>query len=174
MSANQTISVVMISPGAESRGKTPGAGRRVQCGAEPDEASNTLTRRPATHNHASDSRARPHATADCLRMVRARCRCLFTDCPSPCQIADVACSWTRPIARTAHGQSTDVAAVPDWTRINHRLLQLQTVHEHSQSMFASCAWRVHGRGLPVPLSATAENGAALGAASARTPSPNEN
>jgi hypothetical protein len=29
----------------------------VQCGAQPVEASNTLTRRPATHNHASDSRA---------------------------------------------------------------------------------------------------------------------
>ena len=39
------------------RGKIPGAGRRVQCGAQPVEASNTLTRRPATHNHASDSRA---------------------------------------------------------------------------------------------------------------------
>jgi len=41
------------------RGKTPGAGWRVQCGAQPDEASNTLTRRPATHNrpliHAHDS-----------------------------------------------------------------------------------------------------------------------
>ncbi len=42
-----------------SRGKIPEAGRRVQCGAQPDEASNTLTRRPATHHHASDSRARP-------------------------------------------------------------------------------------------------------------------
>jgi hypothetical protein len=30
------------------RGKTPGAGRRVQSGAQPDEASNRLTRRPAT------------------------------------------------------------------------------------------------------------------------------
>ena len=40
------------------RGKIPGAGRRVQCGAQPDEASNTLTRRPATHNPATDSRAR--------------------------------------------------------------------------------------------------------------------
>ena len=26
------------------RGRTPGAGRRVQCGAQPDEASKTLTR----------------------------------------------------------------------------------------------------------------------------------
>ena len=49
------------------RGKIPGAGRRVQCGAQPAEASKTLTRRPATHHHAPDSRARPHATADWLR-----------------------------------------------------------------------------------------------------------
>jgi hypothetical protein len=49
------------------KGKIPGAGRRVQCGAQPGEASKTLTRRPATHNHAPDSRARPHATADWLR-----------------------------------------------------------------------------------------------------------
>jgi len=34
------------------KGKTPGAGRRVQCGAQPDQASNTLTRRPATHHQA--------------------------------------------------------------------------------------------------------------------------
>ena len=26
----------------------------MQCGAQPDEASKTLTRRPATYNHASD------------------------------------------------------------------------------------------------------------------------
>ena len=32
------------------RGKIPGAGRRVQCGAQPVEASKTLTRRPATYN----------------------------------------------------------------------------------------------------------------------------
>jgi hypothetical protein len=30
--------------------QTPGAGRRVQSGAQPDEASNRLTRRPATYN----------------------------------------------------------------------------------------------------------------------------
>ena len=95
------------------RGKIPGAGRRVQCGAEPDEASNTLTRRPATHHHASDSRARPHATVDWLRIIRARCRCLFMDCLSPCQIADMACSWTRLFTRTARGQSASVAAVTD-------------------------------------------------------------
>ena len=44
-------------PTQNPRGKIPGAGRRVQCGAQPDEASNTLTRRPATYHHASDSRA---------------------------------------------------------------------------------------------------------------------
>ena len=95
------------------RGKIPGAGRRVQCEAGPDEASNTLTRRPATHHHASDSRARPHATVDWLRIIRARCRCLFMDCLSPCQIADMACSWTRLFTRTARGQSASVAAVTD-------------------------------------------------------------
>ena len=31
-------------------GKLTGAGRRVQSGAQPDEASNRLTRRPATYN----------------------------------------------------------------------------------------------------------------------------
>jgi hypothetical protein len=56
----------------------------------------------------------------------------------------------------------------------HGLPQLRTVRGHGQSVFASCAWRVQVRGLPVPLSATAENGAALGADTARTPSPNEN
>jgi len=35
----------------------------VQCGAQPDEASNTLTRRTATYHHASDSRAGNSATA---------------------------------------------------------------------------------------------------------------
>jgi len=44
-------------PTQNPRGKIPGAGRRVQCGAQPDEASNTLTRRPVTYHHASDSRA---------------------------------------------------------------------------------------------------------------------
>ena len=61
-----------------------------------------MTRRPATHNrnpiHAHDL----HATADCLWIIRARCRCLFTDCPCPCVIADMGCSWTRPFARTEH------------------------------------------------------------------------
>jgi hypothetical protein len=32
------------------RGKILGAGRRVQSGAQPDEASNRLTRRPAAYN----------------------------------------------------------------------------------------------------------------------------
>src|SRR5208283_5427573 len=48
--------------------QTPGAGRRVQSGAQPDEASNRLTRRPATyhripiHAHA----ARNCATKNCF------------------------------------------------------------------------------------------------------------
>ena len=45
------------------KSKNPGAGRRVQCGAEPDEASNTLTRRPATYNRILDSRTRQPANA---------------------------------------------------------------------------------------------------------------
>jgi len=62
------------------RGKIPGAGRRVQSGAQPDEASKRLTRRPATHHHASDSRTRHHATADWLRIIRAHLRAaLFFD-----------------------------------------------------------------------------------------------
>ncbi len=44
-------------PTQNPRGKIPGTGRRVQCGAQPNEASNTLTGRPATYHHASDSRA---------------------------------------------------------------------------------------------------------------------
>ena len=51
------------SPTQNPRGEIPGAGRRVQCGAQPNEASNTLTRRPATYHHASDSRAGTGATA---------------------------------------------------------------------------------------------------------------
>ena len=47
---------------AKSRSRAAG-----QFGAQADEASNRLTRRPATHHHAPDSRARPHATADWLR-----------------------------------------------------------------------------------------------------------
>ena len=73
------------------RGKIPGAGRRVQCGAQPDEASNTLTRRPATHHHAPDSRARLQRgcgldiDADWLRTLPFRVHGL-----------SVAWSWLRP------------------------------------------------------------------------------
>jgi hypothetical protein len=122
------------------RGKTPGAGRRVQCGAQPDEASNTLTRQPATHNHASDSRARLHATADCLRIIRACCRCLFTDCLSLCQIADRACSWTCPLARTAHGQSAGAAAFTDWTRTVRGLGLAMDTDKPRTAATADCAW----------------------------------
>jgi hypothetical protein len=51
------FTVIKLPPTQNPRGKIPGAGRRVQCGAQPDEASNTLTRRTATYHHASDSRA---------------------------------------------------------------------------------------------------------------------
>jgi hypothetical protein len=44
------------------RGKTPGAGRRVQFGAQPSEASNRLTRRPATHNRPL---IRAHGSTEC-------------------------------------------------------------------------------------------------------------
>jgi hypothetical protein len=54
----QPIPVVIISPRAKSRGKIPRAGRRVQVEAEGQQGGTTLTRRPATHNHPSDSRAR--------------------------------------------------------------------------------------------------------------------
>ena len=47
------------SPAQNHRGKIPGAGRRVQCGAQPNEASNTLTRWPATYNRILDSRTQP-------------------------------------------------------------------------------------------------------------------
>src|SRR5439155_4515959 len=82
---------------------TPWSRVASQFGAQKgDRASNRLTRRPATHNpnpiHAHDL----HATADCLRKIHARCRCLFTDCPCPCLVPDMACSWTRPFARTEH------------------------------------------------------------------------
>ncbi len=56
MRANEILSA------RNPKSQTPEAGRRVQCGAQPGEASNTLTRRPATHNRTSDSRARPNAT----------------------------------------------------------------------------------------------------------------
>ena len=59
-----------------------------------DRASKRLTRRPATHNHPSDSRAR-----------------LQRDC-------GLATDGSRPFARTEHGQSADAAAVTasDWSR----------------------------------------------------------
>ncbi len=41
-----------------------------------------------------DSRARSHASADCLRIIRALCRCRFTDCPSPRLVANMGYSWT--------------------------------------------------------------------------------
>jgi len=42
--------------------QTPGAGRRVQSGAQPDEASNRLTRRPATYHRIP---IHAHAARDC-------------------------------------------------------------------------------------------------------------
>ena len=130
-------------------GKNPRAGRRVKVEAEGSRGGTTLTRRPATHNHACDSRARHpataamraafartfavhprpfrglkslppgrskacpvkngrlrqqpathhqapdlrprfHATADWLRTICVRCRCLSIDA-AIC----AACSWTR-------------------------------------------------------------------------------
>ena len=50
----------------------PGAGRRVQSGAQPDEARNRLTRRPATHHHASDSRARPGVSSGASANIASR------------------------------------------------------------------------------------------------------
>ena len=66
-----------------------------QFGAQPDEASNRLTRRPATHHHAPDSRAR-----------------LQRDC-------GLSADYPRRFARTAHGQVA--ATVTDWTRRGHGL-----------------------------------------------------
>ena len=103
-----------------------------------------MTRRPATHNRTYDFRAQPHATADCLRIIRARCRCLFTDCPCPCLVADMGCSWTRPFARTEHDRGlfadTDslrsepvrdrsAYATADWLRI---------VSVRCRCLFADC------------------------------------
>ena len=96
------------------RGKTPGAGRRVQCGAQPDEASNTLTRRRATHNRSLIQAHGFNADADCLRIIRARCRRLFADCLRPCLVADMGCSWTHPFARTEHGRGLHTVNL--WTR----------------------------------------------------------
>jgi hypothetical protein len=61
------------------RSKTPGAGRRVQCGAEPDEASKTLTRRPATYNRRLIHAHGLNADADWTQTQTGCGRCLDMD-----------------------------------------------------------------------------------------------
>lgn len=76
-----------------------------------DGASKRLTRRPATHHHAPDSRARPHATADWLRMVRGHLRGLNMD-----NLRTRQRSRLRTWSRSRTGRGADTFALADWSR----------------------------------------------------------
>ena len=121
---------------------TPRSRVASQFGAQKgDRASKRLTRRPATHNRNSDSRARSHATADCLRIIHARCRCMFTDCPCPCLVADMGCSWTRPFAQTEH----DRGLFADTDNLHSRPVRIRDRGLAADSLFP-LPLTVHGRG----------------------------
>jgi len=78
------------------KSKTPGAGRRVQCGAQPDEASNTLTRRPATYNRLLDLRTRQPADA----LIRVDVKILEHRLNA--NISRSSCPYLRAIYRRHH------------------------------------------------------------------------
>jgi len=75
----------------------------VQCGAQPDEASNTLTRRTATYNWPLIRAHGFNADADWLRIEHGQ---------SAGAAAVTASDWSR--SRTRRGAATVAGA--DWTR----------------------------------------------------------
>ena len=103
------------SPGAESQRQNSRSRAASQFGAQTDEASNRLTRRPATYHHAFDSRARHPATADRLRTVRG----LFQPWRDGIPGLPTDRLRARMRSRTGHGHRP----VADWTRprIGHGL-----------------------------------------------------
>ena len=85
----------IIEANSRSRAASQGGSRWASGRNDLDAATGDSQSKP-------DSRARSHATADRLRIIRARCRCLFTDCPCPCLVTDMGCSWKRTFARTEY------------------------------------------------------------------------
>jgi hypothetical protein len=85
----------------------------VQCGAQPDEASNTLTRRPATYNWPLIRAHGFNADAEWLRMVCDHLRGLDTDNLRARQ---------RSRLRTGQGRGLDAARTRLRARTGHGLL----------------------------------------------------
>ena len=95
-SIGETNSPRKSSRARNPKSKIPGAGRRVQCGAQPDEASNTLTRRPATYNRILDLRTRQPADA----LIRVDVKILEHRLNA--NISRSSCPYLRAIYRRHH------------------------------------------------------------------------
>ena len=119
-------------PAQNHRGKIPGAGRRVQCGAQPDEASNTLTRRPATYNRILDSRTRQPADA----LIRVEVKILEHRLNA--NISRSSCPYLRAIFGRHHPLSSGFRKNP---RQNRSGKKRQKAAMNLSQYDAFCRWK---------------------------------
>ena len=103
----------------------------MQCGAQPDEASNTLTRRPATYNRILDSRTRQPADA----LIRVDVKILEHRLNA--NISRSSCPYLRAIYRRHHPLTSSLGKRADRNRATKSDKKRQRICRN-MTLFVAC------------------------------------